>query len=641
MKWFGKNWRKSVRRSQASKRRFSFEHMEPRQMMTVLPITDIITKLDPQKFIPVDPVFAEGTVNFNSSTGVLDIDGSQTHDNNIQIYINHRSGGFDYVPDLLTVQLSNINSPQVWAFDPTLVTKIVVHGHNGNDFIDNRTAVPITAYGGDGNDVILGGQGADFLFGGGGDDYIDGRTNDDMIWGEGGNDVLFGDDGYDTVLGGDGNDKIFGGRGTDHLWGEGGNDLLYGEQDADVLKDTTGTNQLYTDFGSLPTRIPTVSSFSKFYVFDKNFADPTARSLVRLEYRDMNLDRNDVLNVYHVIATDGVESATPYTGSVSTSEVNDLKAMVNTNWPLKMDPVTNYFARRIALGDPANAHFQGQALGNLIGATTADHLNKLVDKWFHGADVPGLTGFTDAHYFAGNVMSGQLFVNGPSYEDVAQGKTSDCYFVAALGEVAKKCPLIIYQMITDNGDGTYTVKFYHNGSAAYVTVNRVLPTESDGTAYFSDWGGGYYNSSYNELWVALAEKAYCQLNESGWIGQDGTNSYKGIEYGWPKDAFYQITGKSANDTGVTKYLGLSDSQDDFAAAYNQGKAMVLSSKDDGTNSFIVHNHAYMVIGYDAATKRYELYNPWGYDTGSDHPATVWETWANIRHDFDTWTSVML
>jgi len=60
-----------------------------------------------------------------------------------------------------------------------------------------------------------------------------------------------------------------------------------------------------------------------------------------------------------------------------------------------------------------------------------------------------------------------------------------------------------------------------------------------------------------------------------------------------------------------------------------------------TNSFIVHGHAYMVIGYDAVKKQYELANPWGYDTDSTHPAIVWETWANIRHDFDYWTSVML
>ncbi|MEM8780403.1 MAG: C2 family cysteine protease [Cyanobacteria bacterium P01_G01_bin.49] len=96
-------------------------------------------------------------------------------------------------------------------------------------------------------------------------------------------------------------------------------------------------------------------------------------------------------------------------------------------------------------------------------------------------------------------------------------------------------------MFTDNGDGTFTVKFYKNGVADYVTVDRKLPTDSYGNSVYGNVGG-HYNSSNNELWVALAEKAYAQLNESNWIGQDGTNSYQGTSGGWPKDSINHITG---------------------------------------------------------------------------------------------------
>src|SRR5258708_36910524 len=84
---------------------------------------------------PINPVstqgpagpFAEGSINFNASTGVVSIDASQTHDDSINIYINHRAGnGAGNIPDLLTVSLANINSPQVAAFDPVAVTKIIV-----------------------------------------------------------------------------------------------------------------------------------------------------------------------------------------------------------------------------------------------------------------------------------------------------------------------------------------------------------------------------------------------------------------------------------------------------------------------------------------------------------------------------------
>jgi hypothetical protein len=43
--------------------------------------------------------------------------------------------------------------------------------------------------------------------------------------------------------------------------------------------------------------------------------------------------------------------------------------------------------------------------------------------------------------------------------------------------------------------------------------------------------------------VALAEKAYAQINESGWSGQDGTNSYQGIEIGHTSVALKHVTAK--------------------------------------------------------------------------------------------------
>src|SRR5207244_740076 len=155
---------------------------------------------------------------------------------------------------------------------------------------------------------------------------------------------------------------------------------------------------------------------------------------------------------------------------------------------------------------------------------------------FLGGDLPDL-GCASAQY---RQVSGSLFVNGPTYNDITQGGIADCYFMSALGEVAKHSPSTIYNMFADNGDGTYTVRFFHGSTPAYVTVNRELP-ESGNYAIFAGWGGGMYNSSSNELWVALAEKAYAQLDESGWIGQDGNNAYHGIDYGWPASAFNQLT----------------------------------------------------------------------------------------------------
>src|SRR5437868_6369201 len=64
--------------------------------------------------------------------------------------------------------------------------------------------------------------------------------------------------------------------------------------------------------------------------------------------------------------------------------------------------------------------------------------------------------------------------------EVDQGAAADCYFVAALGEVAQRTPDAISQMFIDNGDGTWTVRFFNNGAAAYVTVDKFFPADGNG-----------------------------------------------------------------------------------------------------------------------------------------------------------------
>ncbi|HEV2970220.1 MAG TPA: C2 family cysteine protease [Pirellulales bacterium] len=568
------------------------------------------------------------------SAGVVTIEASPTHDDTVNIYINHRAGnGAGNLPDLLTVSLANINTPQVAAFDPTTVTKIIFHGFGGNDFVDNRTSISMVAYGGTGNDTFFGGSGTDMLIGGSGNNYLDSRTGSSMLFGGPGTNELFGDDGVTSLYGGSGTNYIFGGNGHDYLYaGTGGANWLYGEGGHNSLIRKSAADHIFAHWG--PATPISNNGVQGFDFFDHYLRDPMVRSEARYDYfRDNSLTRNDMLGIYTQIETNGVFSVLPNYGTVSLNNISDMKVLL---WGSLAEPnAVRYLGNKVVFGDPANAHYQDAPLGNLVAGNPGDHLAKLVDKWFEGGDMPWIGAGDNIQYQS---VSGNLFgANGPSYTDVAQGAAGDCYLIAALGEVAQHSPQTIVNMFTDNGDGTFTVEFYHNRAAVYVTVNRELPVNGN-YAYFADWGAGPYTASYNTLWVALAEKAYAQLDESGWMGHGGTNSYTAIGGGgYSSDAFSQLTGASASNTKVVNWLGQS-SQSDFWKAFNQHKAMTLGSKNSGTNSFIVTRHFYMVIGYDSATQSYELYNPWGYDTDAAHPAVVEETWAMIRHDFDYWTS---
>ena len=58
--------------------------------------------------------------------------------------------------------------------------------------------------------------------------------------------------------------------------------------------------------------------------------------------------------------------------------------------------------------------------------------------------------------------------------------------LSTLAEVALQDPSAIKSMITNNGNGTYGVRFFVDGRAEYVTVNNELPVVNDG----KDWNNG-------------------------------------------------------------------------------------------------------------------------------------------------------
>ncbi len=337
--------------------------------------------------------------------------------------------------------------------------------------------------------------------------------------------------------------------------------------------------------------------------FDTNIHDAALRSCGSNLYADALIDRTDALALFREVEADGTVDAT---------ELADLQRIVSTP---SLFGSLDYVQRLSSYTVNGYSTIVGLAAG-ASGAT----LEQRVDKWFLGADHP----IANGTYLQ---FAGSLFVNGPSYTDIHQGALGDCYFMSSLAETALHNPSAIINMFVVNGDGTYTVRFYDNGLAQYVTVDSDLPTSASGLAIYGD-RGALYNNANNELWTALAEKAYVQINEMGWLRAgptSGQNSYSAIADGYIYAALGQITGQSTK--GFT-YTAGTTSFTTFVNAYNQGKSIGFASTSAPASTQVVANHAYAVLGYDEANQTITLFNPMGIEFG-----LVIMTWSQLQANF--------
>jgi hypothetical protein len=160
--------------------------------------------------------------------------------------------------------------------------------------------------------------------------------------------------------------------------------------------------------------------------------------------------------------------------------------------------------------------------------------------------------------------------------------------------------------------------------ADYVTVDRYLPVRSDGTFAYANLGEDSGDAS-NTLWVALAEKAYAQLAESGWSRPNTSNGYHSLDFGFEGDAINQLTGMTVSAQGIfNNYATFST----LVGAVKTGHMIGLDS-NAATAPQVVPDHAYVLLGYDASTHLFTLYNPWGW--------TVQLSWAQVTGNFSYWS----
>jgi hypothetical protein len=204
-----------------------------------------------------------------------------------------------------------------------------------------------------------------------------------------------------------------------------------------------------------------------------------------------------------------------------------------------------------------------------------------------------LTGYAYAN-FAGR----SLFVDGPQYNDVAQGSVGDCYFMAALASLADTDPGLIRQMITSLGDGTFAVRFYRGGQAVYVRVDADLPVYSGMSPAYARL------SPSGETWVALAEKAYAEFRCSD-------NNYASLNGGWMGAVYSDVTNTTPNDP----MMGSANWAAQFISTQLAAGHAVTAATIGSPGSPLYGGHAYMVKSVETASGEtfVTVYNPWGVD----------------------------
>ena len=355
-------------------------------------------------------------------------------------------------------------------------------------------------------------------------------------------------------------------------------------------------------------------------------------------------------------------------GGVSASELADLKTVYTNFIPSFSSNYLNYITYSVVYDNPGNAKWWGGAssmnavssLGNLKAGSSETDVNRLIGKWFLGTDLPipvaggdTATGKASTQVFTYAKASGTLTVNGVAASDVNQGSAGDCYLMAALGAIANSQPAVINNMFTANSNDSYGVTFYNSGSPVYTTVNKSLAVNQSGKLPLA---GDLNYSPSGELWVALAEKAYTQLNTqfdvdnrgSKWTGE---NSYQAVEGGWAQ-AIKQVANMnyryySSYAKGIPDSYDLGEFYSSDPATYKQTLITGLNAGaigwigswgatkgSNGKHEF-VSGHAYMLLGYNAVTDKFIVRNPWGGDeTNSWNPqfeASIETFWnSNVR-----------
>lgn len=208
-----------------------------------------------------------------------------------------------------------------------------------------------------------------------------------------------------------------------------------------------------------------------------------------------------------------------------------------------------------------------------------------------------------------------MIIGGVDPSDVVQGRLADCWFQAGMMAVAQADPALIEQAITQNANGSYTVRFFEDGEPVHVTVTPEMVLMTDGGPAFSNAATHVIagdRSRGHELWPLVIEKA---------LAVHWGNDYAALEYDHASVGFELLTGTPATAALVGSGP---HSLGDLGEVLDGGGMVVIGTpKDNGglpeifdrpvEDGGLVGSHAYTLIEVDERAGTMTLVNPWSWD----------------------------
>ena len=211
-------------------------------------------------------------------------------------------------------------------------------------------------------------------------------------------------------------------------------------------------------------------------------------------------------------------------------------------------------------------------------------------------------------------------------ENFGQGDVGDCHLMSTLSSMASNDQdrEIIKNMITANGDGTYTVTF-PGASQEPVTVNK--PTEAEQALYARTKveGTGY--------WAAVVEKAYGEYVSRS-VMRRNIMSIPNSDVQQENAGTGAMSILGGDAATINLLTGTKSDNKSFSSLTdNQVEALVSKSRANGTPMIMGRGpgwsellsdpdpnvtppgrHYYAIVDYDPATKMVTVMNPWNSGT---------------------------